>query len=328
MNQPTESSSPQSLDVPDETPRVLEEVLAPDAATLVESYAEQLMEDLFGDVDRILSGDQAALTTALSAPHDAARGPSGMDGSNEASSLDASSLEIPLAPLNPQEITVAATVKTRRWLRSRLWKVLLGGAAVAIAAVGALWAFYQRQISLEAAAPSAAPLEAPDLQTQADAEFLQYLKRSLEVISSRGDVADSASFEPPQVAVLPKAPIPGPPPGMSPNPSGSINVIERVYIPYQPAQTMLPGQTAPPIAASNQAQPQLASALTPQHTLVGILELGDRSAALFEIDGTPQRVSVGERIGSSGWNLVSISNQEAVIRRNGDVRSVYIGQRF
>jgi Tfp pilus assembly protein PilP len=62
--------------------------------------------------------------------------------------------------------------------------------------------------------------------------------------------------------------------------------------------------------------------------MVGILELGDRSAALFEINGVSQRVYIGERIGNSGWSLVSVSNQEAVIRRNGEVRSIFIGQRF
>jgi Tfp pilus assembly protein PilP len=64
------------------------------------------------------------------------------------------------------------------------------------------------------------------------------------------------------------------------------------------------------------------------HTLVGVLELGDRSAALFDIAGNTQRVYVGESIGSSGWTLVSITNQEAIVRRNGDVRSIYVGQQF
>jgi Tfp pilus assembly protein PilP len=65
-----------------------------------------------------------------------------------------------------------------------------------------------------------------------------------------------------------------------------------------------------------------------KHTLVGLLELGDRSAALFDINGSTQRFNVGEGIGNSGWTLVSVANQEAVIRRNGEVRSVYVGQRF
>jgi hypothetical protein len=56
--------------------------------------------------------------------------------------------------------------------------------------------------------------------------------------------------------------------------------------------------------------------------------LGDRSAALFEINGNTQRINVGEAIGASGWALVSVANQEAVVRRNGEVRSVYVGQKF
>ncbi|MBE9062436.1 hypothetical protein [cf. Phormidesmis sp. LEGE 11477] len=62
--------------------------------------------------------------------------------------------------------------------------------------------------------------------------------------------------------------------------------------------------------------------------LVGVLNLGDRSAALFDIDGSSQRAYVGDRIGLSNWTLASVNGQDVVIRRNDEVRSVYIGQRF
>lgn len=81
-----------------------------------------------------------------------------------------------------------------------------------------------------------------------------------------------------------------------------------------------PSAVAPPAGVS--------AAPTAQHTLVGLLESGDRSAALFDIDGSTQRFYVGEGIGASGWILVSVANQEAMIRRNGEVRSVYVGQKF
>jgi hypothetical protein len=58
------------------------------------------------------------------------------------------------------------------------------------------------------------------------------------------------------------------------------------------------------------------------------VEFGDRPVALINIDGVVQRINVGEAIGNSGWTLFSISKQEAVIRRNGEVRSVYAGQKF
>jgi Tfp pilus assembly protein PilP len=64
------------------------------------------------------------------------------------------------------------------------------------------------------------------------------------------------------------------------------------------------------------------------YTLVGLLESGENSAALFDVDGVTQRFKIGEAIGASGWTLVSVANQEAVVRRNGEVRSVYVGQKF
>ncbi|MBD2568891.1 hypothetical protein [Anabaena lutea] len=62
--------------------------------------------------------------------------------------------------------------------------------------------------------------------------------------------------------------------------------------------------------------------------LEGLLELGNKSAALFKIDGVTRRVNLGESIGSSGWTLVEVSNGEAIIRRNGEVRSIYAGQKL
>lgn len=67
---------------------------------------------------------------------------------------------------------------------------------------------------------------------------------------------------------------------------------------------------------------------TSEHVLVGVLNLGSRSAALFDIEGSSQRAYVGDRIGLSSWNLVAVNGQDVVIRRDGEVRSVYIGQKF
>ena len=117
---------------------------------------------------------------------------------------------------------------------------------------------------------------------------------------------------------------------MSPG-GGPVNVIERVYIPYQttqqPAVPQVPQTALGPQGAANNAALQPAAPAT-AHVLIGILELGERSAALFEINGVSQRVYIGEPIANSGWSLVSVSSDEARIRRNGEVRSVYIGQQF
>ena len=110
----------------------------------------------------------------------------------------------------------------------------------------------------------------------------------------------------------------------SPNPSESPQpkILARET---EPAPAPSAQQSAP---APEQSAPAVSSAPTSAHTLVGILELGDRSAALFEVDGVARRIYVGESIGASGWTLAEIKNQEAVIRKGGDVRSVFVGQKF
>jgi len=143
-------------------------------------------------------------------------------------------------------------------------------------------------------------------------------------------------------------------------------VLERVYIPvYQPprpASQPSPLPLPPPPSSSDVAAlpppPPLSNitlppppgpdAIAPKpiflptpvapdpppvtsnatETLVGILELGDRSAALFDIDGVTHRFRVGDNIGESGWKLVEISQQEAIVGRNGQLRSIYVGQKL
>ncbi|MGA9382451.1 MAG: hypothetical protein WBV73_27135 [Phormidium sp.] len=90
-----------------------------------------------------------------------------------------------------------------------------------------------------------------------------------------------------------------------------------------------PSPTAQPTFRNRSTQ---ATAPTPtnQYSLRGVLVLGNRSAAIFEVSGVSRRIYVGESIGSSGWTLVEINNEnsEAVIRRNGEVRSIFVGQQF
>jgi hypothetical protein len=97
------------------------------------------------------------------------------------------------------------------------------------------------------------------------------------------------------------------------------------------APPKLPTPTAPqpePIPTPQKAVSALSSANSPSYTLEGLLELGDKSAALFKINGVTRRVNIGESIGSSGWTLVDVANGEAIIRRNGEVRSIFAGQKF
>lgn len=99
-------------------------------------------------------------------------------------------------------------------------------------------------------------------------------------------------------------------------------------LPVLPGSSSLP--SAPAAAAPSNSAPAALTDVTPAAdlALVGVLNLGSQSAALFNIDGSSQRAYVGDRIGVSGWTLVSINAQDVVVRRDGEVRSIYIGQTF
>ncbi|MBD3884803.1 hypothetical protein IFO70_24000 [Phormidium tenue FACHB-886] len=216
-------------------------------------------------------------------------------------------------------------------------KLLLSLVLVSFAAAGSLgWYFRDRLPITIGETPGASPVasaEPVDLQQKQTEDFLKYVGRSLDRIERDA----KQQRETARIAAAGASPVPSPA-------SSPATVLERIYIPVPQATSFnppvpavpqmlpqAPPQTAAPAAPASAAPaapaaPNIAAAST--HVLIGVLELGDRSAALFEIDGTPQRVQIGAAIGASGWTLVSVQNQEAIVRRNGEVRSIYVGQKF
>lgn len=206
-------------------------------------------------------------------------------------------------------------------------------------------------------APSAvpAPVAEPTPIVNPDAEFSRYLQRALAMIEAQptNGTATPAPTIPNSINLLPSLVPPlVPPPALEVNPTA----VDRQYVPIYPT-SQLPTASAPtgvplpaqipavptvpqsvPLPAQPAALPAPAatsSASSPapvtsgtKYTLVGVLELGDRSTALFESNGVARRINMGESIGTSGWSLVEVNNQEAIIRRNGEVRSIYVGQAF
>ncbi|MFM7426674.1 MAG: hypothetical protein ACKO7W_17045 [Elainella sp.] len=313
--------------------------------TEMQTSAEGLMAALFGGVEQML---EHGITATLE-PEPVAE-PAPLPELTEPVVPLAAILPPKLAPrdLMPQpdlpepepepEPPVAPHAKTGR---TSFWLSLLFGSLLLSA--GLLSYFYRVQVSqfwlhlLEEYGPeqtAPAPTAAVPSPSPENADFLQYLSRSMERLSRQ------AKLEPE----------PSPSPAASPSPVAVPNVIERVYVPIYPttsaptapaspvpAAPATPATRPAPAARRPAVQPQpspVAASPVPNiaaannHTLLGVMELGDRSAALFEINGTPQRIEMGEAIGTSGWSLVSVSNQEAIVRRNGEVRSIYVGQKF
>ncbi|MGF1459651.1 MAG: hypothetical protein ACFBSG_11550 [Leptolyngbyaceae cyanobacterium] len=335
----------------------------PEPEQMADTSAERLMDDLFEGVERALEGDAEALETLtypvdLAEPEPAAEltlnfteeglPPVLLDSAmeNDAPTLAAVPTTLPALALETESESLATPANPPRgWRRLvTMNRALLGAAGLILLATLGLW-MHQRQ-QVEAVTATAVPKT--DVPTLPDhAEFLEYLRRSLDVIaqsnSAPGATADVGEVA---IALNPGSTVPLPPvnssalppgtPGALSSIPGSVNVIERVYVPYPSAQAAPNSPAAqanvPPAINSGSSSNATAStnsgAVQNPHTLLGVLELGDRSAALFEIAGVPQRVYIGERVGNSGWSLVSVANEEAIIRRNGEVRTLYIGQQF
>ena len=119
-----------------------------------------------------------------------------------------------------------------------------------------------------------------------------------------------------------------PAPSLSPAAKRSASISPQAAAPVAPRLTLPVLPTLPPSVMVPTVPVTQSPTSATKHTLVGVMEQGDRSAALFNAAGVTRYIFVGEGIGDSGWTLVSVANQEAVIRRNGEVRSVYAGQSF
>ena len=328
-------------------------IVETDPTAVVESYADSLMDELFDDVDRILAGDDNRKVT-VEYTESASTDPFISEARESSSALVPAPAALDVKSDSALDATPSALAtksseesKRRFRLGKTLDRLLVGAAGASLVFTGVFWVSQQRKSEPWVTTQPEAAMTPEALKAEADAQFLKYLARSLEVIDNQIQASQAASTAStaslPTVTVNPVnlgqanggiLPSNGALGGASILSNNRPNVIERVYIPvYQPpsTQTLAAALSNPSVSS---ATPSAAAGSIPNiapasvHVLVGVLELGDRSAALFEINGTPQRFYIGENISTSGWTLVSVANQEAVIRRNGEVRSVYVGQQF
>lgn len=117
----------------------------------------------------------------------------------------------------------------------------------------------------------------------------------------------------PQAPISPPVPTPDPPavttpaPTLSPAPTVSLEPLT------------LPVQTPPPPVAPPVVQDEL-----PQ--LTGVVQgPGNGSSAIFQLGNSSLSSGIGDAIGSSGWVLESVSENGAVIARDGRRLSLAVG---
>jgi hypothetical protein len=121
---------------------------------------------------------------------------------------------------------------------------------------------------------------------------------------------------------------------LAPNSSAVIDIpqpaVKPIYIPiYQPPSTptnnVNPIVTAPaPVVSASSKKPVAKGS----YTLIGVLDLGDRSSAMFDINGSIQSIKLGSVVGDSGWKVSRIVQQEVILKKGNEDNTVTVGQKF
>ncbi len=343
--------------------------------------ADQLIDEVFDDLDQLLSGKQIPAEP---------RNPAASESFSQSAFVPL--LALPDGTTPPEETLptdgnpYTAIIVKRGWAfyGERLFFlascVSLAGVALWIAMSGRL----QAQQFLNPTNPAANyAISGNENSTSQAGDFVDYVRESLDAIDRQQVTTQASGVNPLQNMATAASPnlVAGNP---------GLQVIERVYVPVYPTNVTAKGSAAtpipqvapmpqiaspsppPPVAYAPQAIPQSSSTQTipqppppaslsshttelppppsfntfnpdvlepapapalasqPQqvYSLVGVLESGDRSAALFDVEGTTQRVGLGEEVGTSEWKLTAVQNQQILIEQNGQTKSLYVGQNF
>jgi len=185
-----------------------------------------------------------------------------------------------------------------------------------------------------------APVSQNGTISQEEQKFIAYLQSSLAIIDRQGQTSSPDPDPDPQNNPSPVATVPPPPPANLPV-NNSPQIIERIYVPVYPQTPPTtaklvpvtppnPDISAPPLPAAPQVNRPLAAVIPTnnqvKNTLVGVMDLGDRSSALFDNQGITTRISPGEFI--NGWTLVEVGSQQVILSRNGQRKVLEVGQSF
>ncbi len=217
-------------------------------------------------------------------------------------------------------------------------RVVAIAACTSVIFAASIWIF--RYGLADIAQPRTAEL--PPAISQPDPETVQFaeeVKQSFIAIGNKEKEKTIAASNPQQLAPIVNGQIPG----AIANPQ-LVPSFQPIYVPvYQPptpanpAGLMPVNPASPPavsISASNNptVSPPISLPATvasaPTTTLVGILDIGDRSSAMFEMNGSVQSVLVGDRVVGSSWVLNRITQQEAILKRGNETKTLYVGQKF
>jgi hypothetical protein len=213
-------------------------------------------------------------------------------------------------------------------------------ACASVIFVASLWTFKYGLANSSAQKPVAA---VPPAQPEPDTtQFAEEVKQSFIAIANKEKEKNAATNSTQPGLNLSNLPLLPP---LTTNGQQNGNGVQPIYVPlYQPPALTTPAGLPPATATTSTAiatAPNPASltpapvapasapvAIAPSNTLVGILDVGDQSSAMFDISGSIQSVRVGSQVAGSGWTLSRITQQEAILKRGNETKSVFVGQKF
>jgi hypothetical protein len=356
------SGNPVLLDSPSAIDRARSPIELKPEPVQVDCFADRLMDELFEDVEKLLEG---SVPPEPVKPVRKAEPPKHLSFDIAPTPRSADIVARPNLPQWKSSENLSKKPKTRvkrKQTKPRgtaFQKVLVFAFCASALTAVSVWVanrgiFPRLTAVASPSSPTVATIPAPKVvPADTNPQFAQYMMRSLATIDRRvatgkptvgvltvpytnplptvpvsKTVAKSGSTLPetPVVINVPAAPAAAPATN-SPAGSSELNQIlsrlSSVLEKLSPALNRPAAQSAP-IARANTASTE------PQRTLRGIAIATDpsQSAVLFEMNGITQRHFIGESIGSSGWSVVDISNNYVTVRRNGEVRSISVGQKL
>lgn len=315
------------------------------APVQVDIYADRLMNDLFEDVEDLLSGSVPPPEPIRAKPQ-----PSIEIAPRTAAALVTQPHLPQWNPPVSKSQPAPRAVKPRSNRFQKILAILFGLSALSAASV---WLIQrgatQRLFAMATQEPPAIATATKVAPMDTTPQFAKYMQRSLENLDRK--TTKPGMITAPFNSKVPSAAIPGSarsnsdrtpvvinvPPVTAPipvatesskNPQELNQVLARLSSALDRLSINPPARSS--IPASVAIQPAQAASSEPQRTLRGIAIATDptQSAILFEMNGVTQRYYIGESIGSSGWSVVDISNNYVSVRRNGEVRSISIGQKL
>ncbi|WP_373538574.1 hypothetical protein [Chamaesiphon sp.] len=268
-----------------------------DILAKVNAHADRSLDRVFADIDELLSDDLATNTHTLSVqqpqrPQYTTTSVYPEQYSTRQPQQPQLQAQAPSYPPQPAVEPTPTAAKPKPNIP--LWLKVLLGLSVTSIAIGStlVWLVNERKIELPNT--SWLPFQSQSPTAVADANFAQYMQKSLARIAAN---TQAASVTTPT------------------NPAPSIAAPAASTAP-NPATTTVP-VTATPVA------------VTTPIGLVKTLPTNQQPGAVFEIDRRSVVVTVGQKIGNTNWSLIAVNKGEVMVKRKGgEIRAIDVGQKF